>query len=523
MKRKSEQSNPSKIYTFGVLGQFLDRDMISKINNALYQKHKHMCELIQTERERRNKYRKARAGLFPIMGIYDAATPEERKSLKKERDTAAKQAKDNEELKNISRAGFAEQREKIRELRKTIFWGHYLLNEKAFESVVKKTGSDPIFKRFDGNGRIGVQVQTTSHKHIFANNDAGTLKIGSEKIYKRAVMVRIQCDNGRTSKNWITLPVIFHRPLPPDATITWAWLKVEKHANKTRYDLQLVINSATFKTRDVQPASPKAVALDIGWRSFRDANNDQTIRYAMLYDGKDFIEKRLCPDKIRYPDTIRSIRDQVCLSIRKIVWSVRDTLPTETREHMQYMADPGAKKPRRGAWQSPKGTFKLYKLMREFGQNHPLTDWLDAWQRRDIHLWQWEASQRRRSLANRRDQYRCLLSELSKKYDYLIIEDFKTGEVIRKTGEPRKPNLQRITIAPYEFFSLCPEYFPKNRLIKVNPINTTRECNFCHHINMAKKSLMLVCENCSEEYDCDTNASANIYEIGFPEVAAAAE
>lgn len=524
MKRKDPNSAPCKIYTFGILGQFLSKETKELINHTLFQKHRHMCNLIEAERARRTAYREARGRLFPIIAKYEAEEDKEaRKAMKEERAAAVKLAKTNEELKLLSKEGMTKLRARIKELRKDIFWGNYLLNEKAFESVVKKTGDDPRFKRFDGTGRIGAQVPALTNKHIYSSNDQGTFKIGHDPVYKRAVMVRIQvASGGRKNKTWVEVPVIFHRPLPPDAQIAWAWIKVTKAANKTRYELQLTINSGTFRTIPIQPARPSVVALDIGWRSVREPNGEMAIRYAMFYDGKKFTEHRLKPSRIRYPDNIRSVRDSVCLSMRKIVWSVKDTLPPELTEFMSRMADP-YKAARRGTWQSSSALFKMLKLMKEFGTEHLLTPWLIEWNRKDIHLWQWEANQRRKSLASRRDQYRCILSDLAKRYDYLIVEDFKTGEVIRKTGEPRRPNLQRITVAPHEFLLLCKSYFPDNRLIKVSPINTTRECNFCHHINEAKKSTILVCAGCGEEYDCDINASANIFDIGHPMLNIAAE
>jgi putative transposase len=100
--------------------------------------------------------------------------------------------------------------------------------------------------------------------------------------------------------------------------------------------------------------------------------------------------------------------------------------------------------------------------------------------------------------------------DLTQKYDTIIIEDLS----VKRMSESNIKGLNR------EIRNSCLSRFVQflgykaNRLIKVNPVNTSKMCNQCgklHNMPLSKRTLECECGNID---DRDINAAKNILCLG---------
>ena len=200
-----------------------------------------------------------------------------------------------------------------------LYWGTYLLIEQSIDQARKTSIEPPRFKRWDGEGSIGVQIQKgLPGENVFSENphlriepvppetfDKNTPRGERRRFSRTKVHFRIGSTNGKPI--WAEFPLVFHRPLPEGAEIKWAKIVMRKHANWTRYYLQLTIN---IPESNIVRIDTKKVAIDLGWRQMDDGSI--RVAYWTDEDGKNG-ELRLpssIPERLEFADSLRSIRDK---------------------------------------------------------------------------------------------------------------------------------------------------------------------------------------------------------------------
>lgn len=151
------------------------------------------------------------------------------------------------------------------------------------DSAVKQATSDsykenkqpPSFKRYSEQGRVGGQVpggedvssvmSATSPFVRFRNIAVHRSQQGRGRDRKIALVDIRAGTSADGGPEWVTFPVVLHRPLPPDASIRYAWVKIYREGSRMRYALQLTVTVPTASDRRPR-AQSGAVALHLSWR-----------------------------------------------------------------------------------------------------------------------------------------------------------------------------------------------------------------------------------------------------------------
>lgn len=459
-----------------------------------------------------------------------AALSEERKRLNT--DPAIQAAKDriNEENGAAKRAA--------RNAPETPYWGTYLLSEDAMQKAVADTPlfsgmepNDPRFRRWAGEGAVGVQLQgglpvsgvfgADTQLQIVAakppppRKDGKPVKVGTKDF--RVLRVRVGSE-GRMPI-WAEFPMLMHRPLPHDAIIKTVVVKLHKQA---RFERWLVYFTVSAEAEE-PTCGTGAVAIDVGWRSM----GDGSLRVAtwMGEDGRRG-ELRLSADNIkrlRKPEDLRRIRDlqfdgakaalaNAVAKMAKIPDWLTEALTTlhawKSQARLARVCQQWAENRFEG---DEEIFFSLADPTNRDEKGHR-ADWLG----KDRHLWEYEAGAQRRALANRKQGYRVWAKELSLRYRTIVWEDFDLRRIAERPDkvENETARSNRQVVATSELRLSADHAFARagGRSEKVDAIESTRECAGCHHVDVfdAAADIQHRCSACGVLWDQDENAAENI-------------
>src|SRR5690606_27442140 len=107
-----------------------------------------------------------------------------------------------------------------------VYWGTYLLAEAAADAQ-RREKMDPSFRRWTGEGRIGVQIQGGMPAVALVGGDDTRLQVDaidprawsgtrSERRLHARTTLRIRIGSEGRDPVWASFPMIMHRPLPTD-------------------------------------------------------------------------------------------------------------------------------------------------------------------------------------------------------------------------------------------------------------------------------------------------------------------
>lgn len=663
MKRRTS-TLPVRVYTYGCLPPTENRELVDK---SIYLARLYRNKLIEIELARRHRYREITGAHGDLSGIMteilesNARLEELRAHIKLARKDArsrvaqpqaAEQAKllivrlkelrkqasvVRAELKNdpVLQASVDASEEKakedVRQARAVcgVYWGTYLLAEAAVEAA-RKSRTDPKFGRWDGNGRIGVQIQGGATTADVMSGRCELLRIDAlpddqwntrpgRRAAKTHVYIRVGSENRRAV--WAKFPMILHRPLPADATIKGAMIVRKRVARDDQYELQIVFEAASVE-RTYMPKSAPVAAINLGWRT-----RPEGLRVAMIADELGHTQEVILPqnilDRLDHADSLRAIRDKHLDAFRPMITAAVNDLPnrpewmtedlktmhlwksaeryqrfvarwaeeyglpkvqrydrisreqvtnvpyepvTLTREevikqrqrqgpllgrfilerrhkdqlpgilptstHYQLLA-PNSH-PLAPLWNQTTGNLlsEISRMQRwdnvaerrdylldvnvvEISPEEELIVLADAWRRQDLHLLQWETYERNRALGHRREIYRILSSQLSKKYSMVVLDKFdlrKVAKLAAPEGEndlsaPIRKNRQRAATS-----SLRLEVMARNRTSLEVAMNNTHFCNECGSLQEFDAAVHVThtCSECGVFWDQDVNAAKNL-------------
>jgi hypothetical protein len=443
-----------------------------------------------------------------------------------------------------------------------VYWGTYLLIEEAAK-VACKSLTDPRFKRFDGGGRIGVQIQGgIPTDQLFSRREADGSRLmqidplpenqwdtrSGRRHGRTNVRIRVGSEGKKRAPLWAELPVLIHRKLPP-GVVKNAWILVRRVGTNTLYELQLMIESVLF---DKKSHGKGVVALDVGWRVLPSDN----LRVAYWVDDKGRHGSLELPERLRtgiaLPSTLRGFNDIHFEAAKKVLrdWLAQSTeipewLPEATLHIAQWrqprrlasvafrLATESTSVDVRALWNQWKVERKAKRqdLFAPFGEIHQwltargvsskaaqVTAYLDFWRRKNKHLLNWECNQREKSLACRKELYNIWANRLAKSYDKIILEDFDLRKSARKARPEEDDELfqavrhNRQVAAVSEFRLAIKERVEADRLVLKSSLDTTITCRPCRHVENFDKAAELVhqCPACKRTWDQDRNAAENL-------------
>lgn len=409
-----------------------------------------------------------------------------------------------------------------------VYWGTYLLVEESAEQAAKRAlGAPPRFRRHDGSGALGAQIQggmtvseifgSGTRAQISSPGDIWNLP-RSERRRRSRTVARIRAgSNPDRSPVWIEVPIVMHRPLPSDAKIKRVKLLRKRVGLRFEHELHVVLESSQLDAK--APSGSGTVAINFGWRRGFENGEHVSTRVALWLDDQGQSGVIEVPEKVtigmRKVNDLRSIRDKNFDSAKVALLAQRESIPEELRERAQYLAQ----------WKAPgklAGLASAWAKLASDPQPAPLVA-LMAWAKQDRHLLAWESHQRDRRINHRQEQYRIAAAGIARRYATIITGKFdmaKSG--VRavpapEDGDPSNGSDQRSTAqiaAPGEARLALRHAAAKYGAMYVEAPSKdiTQRCALCGCTDKwdAKPNVLHRCAGCGVEWDQDLNACRNL-------------
>jgi hypothetical protein len=464
--------------------------------------------------------------------------------------------------------------------------GTYDRVKNAIKQAVKSTKRSLHFERYDGTGSIGLQLiggMTVSELHSCDDTrlrleplpaDYWQLPRNRRRHAARVNgWLRVGSNPDRTPI-FAKFPVTFHRPLPKDASIKWAYVVRKRIGRHYEWRFQLTIESETFRTPH-QAVGEGACAIDLGWRRLFDGEGNQTgLRAGYVIDDQGREREILVPEKLwrgcaPKPGSVEDLGgtmgkvDQLAKTRSENMDAVRDALVAwlAGRTPPEWMAERIAGL---AQWRSPRKLQALidawtgidwdaWRTARAAGTRCNPSDFgsktnrssddskiltaLQEWARHDRHLQNWQEHLRQRLIAHRRETWRVLATELARTYAVILIEDGSNRNATMKLpdidgwerpdpedGDPSDGREQRRMsrlAAVGELRGEIAKAAAKTgaRVEVEETVNSTRECAWCSNVESfdAAATIKHTCSSCARTWDQDANACRNLlHRHGLP-------
>lgn len=297
-----------------------------------------------------------------------------------------------------------------------------------------------------GEGQIGVQIQGGAPtSEVLAGEGTQCRLIMRDGPYG-TLWLRVGSD-GR-DPIWGQWPIKVHRRVPDSAR--WKWVRVSVRHVGTRevWTCEVTVDDAAPAPRTLDTDLTGAITVSWAW----DALDDGRVRVASwandVGESGDVILPVSVVSGLRKPDGIRSVRDNRLNVLRPALANALrfsiDGLPpwlAGALEGIPY-------------WKAPErfvGLVHRWRRERFDGAREAYTI-LDAWWEREGHLHDYEANARREAHRERREIYRVLAAEWSRRYRTVLLSNHDLSREAKWGDE----SALRFLAAPYELRScLC--------------------------------------------------------------------
>lgn len=408
-----------------------------------------------------------------------------------------------------------------------LYSGTYQIVEAAAKAA--KRSPELSFKKWTGSGTVGSQVtMKLSTRDVFSPNTriiidpvdpaAWVAPRGAAlgprpeterpQRLKRRTRVQIRIDSEDRKPVWATFSMMMHRPLPEKAVLTW--VKVQRMYVAGRYIWKLLL---TMNVPDALPVTDRpTIGIDLGWRKRPDG-----MRAAAWVSSTGSLGTLVLPqsiqDRLDKADSIRSFRDRETDTMREKLSAMlkKLVLPEPLRAEAKNLH----------LWKSGKRFERL--LWRWYSHrcagDAPALALLEAWQRRRMHLWQYERGMRAGALCDRRDLFRSFACCVAQTHGVVAIEDWNMTTVVEhpepEEDDPATPVSRRqrvVTGASLLRLALISAVHQAGGTIMRVPVElTTLRCSYCGVVNnFDKKILEHTCTACKVTWDQDYNAARNL-------------
>lgn len=413
---------------------------------------------------------------------------------------------------------------------KRLFWGTYQLVEMAAKDSAKLPlydegePNDPRFRRFDGSGRVGVQIQKRKSYGGLSGMPVGQL-FGSDPSIRvdpvatwckknrhgedrrKLPLLHMRVDSNGRDPVWASWPIIMHRPLPEGGVIKRAAVSCRKYGPRTEWTVEISIDDSACAQQG--PTGSGAVAVHLGWKLL----DDGSLRVATWMSATGETGSLDLPAKIvggfYQVDQLSSTRKTNMNAARDSleVWLAANDHPEWLSEATKTLA----------SWKSPR---RLGHLARRWAANRfdgdaSGFDPLEAWRYNDHHLWAWETSPG--NARARREAYRVFAANLRRRFGVLVVDDAVYADVARRPkveedGEAKRVRRLRGIASPGLLRQTLCLAFGADATHKVEAAGVTNTCPACGSSDPAqvlKDARVTACVACSYHRDVDTTALLN--------------
>jgi hypothetical protein len=331
------------------------------------------------------------------------------------------------------------------------YWGSYLLIERAADAVRRSmplwdkdalSPNDPHFVAgvftsgpdgllTSGQGQIGVQLQgglPTADAHGGRSRLVRVERVDDDRRH-RMLWVRIGSD--AREPIWGVWPIgHWHREIPDAAVWKWVCVSLRREGTREKWSCEITVEDPTPAPRSLDRRLAGVLAVSIEWTALPDGR----MRVAQWVDdagecGDVHLPARLV-EGIRKADAIRSTRDKVLNDAKGRFVALLQGEPLSA----PWLRSAAAAA---SVWRSPERFHSLAQRWRRerCDEARPAYDLLQAWELRDAHLHEYEASSRRQLLRQRRERYRVLAAQWGQRYRTLIMSDQNLSREARVPDE----------------------------------------------------------------------------------------
>jgi len=419
----------------------------------------------------------------------------------------------------------AEHAEEMRAARAAsgVYWGTYLLAERAADDARRDAKINPAFRRWDGSGDVAVQIQKgmTVGEASGCDDPRFQLSLTAQAVPGRKgrtrergkplprVRLRVGSDDDR-QPIWAEWPVVLHRALPKDGIIKWARARRKRVGTKFRWHLLITVETQERR----ESCGAGAVAVDIGWRQMHDGIRVAYWRNERGQHGELRIEPEVTSGQAK-ADELQGLRkDKFNVAIAQLrAWlGERTDLPDWL----------GEARPRMHSWKAERRLARLAVQWRNarFAGDEPAFNAVEQWRKQDRHLYEWEANARRKALARRTDQYRRFAAMLARRHDHVILERFD----LRVFAEKAPAESERVEVAQVRYQRFAAAVSDLRLAVvqaflarggceaRVPAHDTTRACHVCALKEEwdAARHICHTCSGCGTLWDQDDNACHNL-------------
>jgi hypothetical protein len=362
-----------------------------------------------------------------------------------------------------------------------LYWGTYLLIEQAFAAAWKST--DPLhlvrYRSWRQGDVVGAQIQAkSSPDRLFRIEQAPDPRTGRRArngLGRHTLRLRIDSDGIKPI--WSEpIPFELHRPM--QGRVTWVTVTRKFVANREVWAVCFTCNDATEHCDRV---SSGTIAVDVSWRKISGSMRigfaqDTTGQVRELTLGPRWIEAN---DRA---DRIRSHRDEA--------------------KNLLVASDA-----RFSRCKSCRGVARKARELVMAGE--VLGPDVEAWLRRDRHLWQYEDGCRRRVATHRSDQLRKWVRGLANSYKICVIKDTRHKKLKEAHGLPQAAARQGHIGAPGKTIEQIRQVFGREQVAVVSARHTTARCS-CGVITDHGAERIVTCEQCGAEVDRDLQSTRNM-------------
>lgn len=430
---------PTRVYQFGLLPPVEGEELARAQLRAA---HEYRNELVAIERGRRAALRAvddASEAVLEAKAIVRVSTKHARKqavqALRRARIEARAAAA--AELALIS-----ERDESIRRDARALckcYWGTYLGIEAAHQQSRSQplygsdavTPNDPAFQRgprwrdsfrpgdprrewWLATGQVGVQLQkgATTAEMLGGEDSRVRLELGPpQKRGRRYGFLWLRVGSRGRDPVWAKWPIKTHREVPSEAVWKWVRVSVCPDGLRERWTVEITADAPEVpRARGVG-----AVAVEWEWSPLDDGGIRVARWCANGERGEIELPARVVSG-IKKPSGIRAVRDMILNDAReKIQRAVKEDreAPEFARREAQTMH----------LWKSAQRFRALAMRWRLLERKSSSFALLDAWERRDAHLYEYEAGVRGEALRERREFYRVLAARWRARFGVALLSD----------------------------------------------------------------------------------------------------
>lgn len=426
-----------------------------------------------------------------------------------------------------------------------LYWANYNAVKDRHEAAVKAVRSsrkmgkpaDLRFRRWTGEGTLVVQLQRATgqaprlpetvadlEKGAWRNVGALTPALDPEHwdTLTRAKQRRIRMGNLRfrvgagDEAGYVNLPVIVHRPIPPDADICMMEISRRRLGSRMLVHVSVVVRLPEVPKR----TEGTQVCLHVGWRGLDDGsirvgvitgpwNPPEELQGVVRRHGEwaEIVIPGRWRDQMEYVQSLVSIRSKNLDVLKKWILEWLDAHSDHSIAGIETIE----------RWRSPNRFAALsLRIRSDDSIDHSFRRQLEAWRRQDLHVWDIEANLRAKILARRNDSFAKVAAWALDEAAVLTVDSFRLSALSRKPdiGEEdneahRRARANRVMAAPGILRGVFQDAAGR-RGVHVDAVDGKIAgihylCGTPLTIEEREAKLMVHCANCDKMVDQDYN------------------